>query len=580
MKNYVFGKDHGRPYSIRDGNLLTLDQGVPAHQLAEEAGPVPEPPPKKGKGKGKKTAKANGVVAPIAPPEAQPNGDQMDIDQNGHTHVTNSVRADSEIAPSDAESPSVAELPISTLSLGRSTSVQTEGPKQLTKNTMFNYSVREPGKHVKLTSWGGTPKAPLLLVSGENILRLHLIGQKTENLNAHGGERILDICPLRDNYSVTARCWNSADEFTVSVQDITKNEQGMILNLNRLYKYYNSGQQYYILSPLAGKAHCLRWNAAKHQLLTLSFDGQNCHIRIFRDTGPKHFDLEMKYPVWFITVPQLLNDAQWISDSTFVVCGGKFFAIYQSSEDGFTCQTQYKTDLTWDELRYDATSGICAALGRSGPALGAPPEDEKYHLGIVHPSAPDSLEAHLYPDNYFCDLEFKSHQQTNGCSTSPNEKAPVLLATAAELGTTRVWDVNAADPFTCTKQVTMPDRGMAMKVAFSPNGRLLAVASVDMLAVWDTKIGGSWLDYKGKDKAPDPIAVWKASDCAEGTWDPNTGESFTIGWAPDSKSISMALNNQVCCTTPYSPHEIAGENGLDLVETFTDHLAQIAIIPV
>ncbi|CAN9459210.1 unnamed protein product [Alternaria alternata] len=120
---YRFGTDHGRPYSARNGNLLTLDKGIPAHQLAAEAnGAVQEPPPKKTL-KRKKTKPTNGVEPR---PEPQVNGDAMDIEHNGAAHVTNSTRAESEPMVSEAESPSLADIPISTLSIGQDAEIQTE----------------------------------------------------------------------------------------------------------------------------------------------------------------------------------------------------------------------------------------------------------------------------------------------------------------------------------------------------------------------------------------------------------------------------------------------------------------------
>ena len=79
---------------------MTLDNGIPAHELAAEAnGAVQEPPPKKGV-KRKKAKQPNGVEPR---PEPETNGDAMEIEHNGVTHVTNSVTAESEAPGSEAE---------------------------------------------------------------------------------------------------------------------------------------------------------------------------------------------------------------------------------------------------------------------------------------------------------------------------------------------------------------------------------------------------------------------------------------------------------------------------------------------
>jgi transducin (beta)-like 1 len=147
---YRFGDNHGQPYSARNGALLTLDTGIPAHELAAEAnGAVQEPPPKKGV-KRKKAKQPNGVEPR---PEPETNGDAMEVEQNGVAHVTNSVRAESDAPVSEAESSTVAEIPISTLSIGQDAEIQTELIADLARETILVPRSKEPGRLVQHTSW-------------------------------------------------------------------------------------------------------------------------------------------------------------------------------------------------------------------------------------------------------------------------------------------------------------------------------------------------------------------------------------------------------------------------------------------
>jgi transducin (beta)-like 1 len=166
---YRFGDNHGQPYSARNGALLTLDTGIPAHELAAEAnGAVQEPPPKKGV-KRKKAKQPNGVEPR---PEPETNGDAMEVEQNGNgngiAHVTNSVRAESDAPVSEADSSTVAEIPISTLSIGQDAEIQTELIADLAQETIFVPRSKEPGRLVQHTSWGPAA-SPVLLAAGKSV---------------------------------------------------------------------------------------------------------------------------------------------------------------------------------------------------------------------------------------------------------------------------------------------------------------------------------------------------------------------------------------------------------------------------
>lgn len=98
-------------------------------------------------------------------------------------------------------------------------------------------------------------------------------------------------------------------------------------------------------------------------------------------------------------------------------------------------------------------------------------------------------------------------------------------------GAVRMWDANA--PFKCLKRLPTTEDSQAFKVAFSPDGALLAAAGPDAVTVWDVE------------KREVPIASWRARDWNSDKWDPGVDGEFSLGWDPDGSRLSIALGNQV-----------------------------------
>jgi transducin (beta)-like 1 len=502
---------------VRNGELLTLDQGIPAHRLAEESnGAMQEPPPRKGPMKRKKGAKGqtNGEVPRMHNPI---NGDAMDIDQNGSTHVTNSVRAESEAMASEVESPTIVEIPISTLSIGQSAKVQTERIVDLAPATLFSCSVKDSEKDVTQTLWG-TPDAPLLLAAGKSLLRLYHI-PKTSSADTPPPPQTFDLDLPLNNFSITALCWNSHDELTVSAQEERENEMGEIMKTDKLFKMIEGGSDYQVVSSTAGLVTTLRWNQSKQLLLAVSSDGRRGSVKIWKDPG------DQQIPAWTAFTDTTIYDAVWIDDSTFAICGIDIFQIHKIA-DGLIPQRTMVTRITWEKLKYDASSGIIAALGIQG---------QSSFLAILHPSNPSELQVHEYPDPYFTDLDFQPQSSTNGLGISqdayPVSSPPVLLATCAASGVARIWDAN--QPFKCLSRLPISDECQANNIAFSPDGSLVAAAGPDAVTIWEL------------DKREIPVGVWRAQEVDSRNWNPNLDGEFSLAWDPDGSRLSVALGNQV-----------------------------------
>lgn len=514
---YQFGADHGRPYSSRNGALLTLDKGIPAHELAAEAnGAVQEPPPKKGV-KRKKGKPTNGIESR---PEPEVNGDAMDIEQNGTTHVTNSVRAESEAMGSDAESPTVVDIPISTLSIGQDAEIQTEVVEDLASRTVFIPRQKEIDSVVEHTSWGPA-EAPVLLAAGNSLLQIHLVEKDTEQ-DKSPSVRTVDLSLPVNNFEITALCWHSHGEITVSVREQCFNEVGEKMMMEKLIRLSDGGQTSRVISSTAGLVSTLRWNVEKELLLSISSDGEKGSIKVWKSDSDS-------IPTWTEFTETAILDALWISDSAFVVCGIEIFKIYEiSNSDLLTTQRTLDTAISWETIKYDESSGIIAALGI---------RDSKSYIGLLHPSDALNLQVHEYPDQYPTDLDFCTKPPANG-QTNGTSIPPVVFATCSMTGPARIWDAN--EPFSCIKKLATTDESQAFKISFSPDGSLLAAAGPDAVTVWNVE------------KRDVPIASWRAKDFPDDQWNASIDGEFSLGWDPDSSRLSIALQNQVCACASFT----------------------------
>jgi WD40 repeat protein len=95
----------------------------------------------------------------------------------------------------------------------------------------------------------------------------------------------------------------------------------------------------------------------------------------------------------------------------------------------------------------------------------------------------------------------------------------------------RIWDAN--EPFKSVRRLPTTDDTEAFKIAFSPDGALLAAAGPDAVTVWDVE------------KREVPVASWRAKQWPDDKWNPAVNGEFSLGWDSDSSRLSIALGNQV-----------------------------------
>ena len=437
----------------------------------------------------------------------------MELDlRNGTPHVAHSPTADSEPMPSEADSPTVTDIPLSTLSIGHDAQIQTELVADLKTETLFLPRQLPRDGVVEHTSWGPA-ESPVLLAAGKSVLQVHVVAKHSDDQH-NPSIRTADLHLPVNNFQVTALCWHSQGEITVSVREECFNEVGEKMMMDKLIRLLDGGQTSHVISSTAGLVNTLRWNPTKELLLSISTDGEKGSIKVWKNESDS-------IPTWTEFTDMAIFDALWISDSAFVVCGIELFKIY-NVDDSLTTQRIIDTHVTWETVKYEPHSGILAAIGVEG---------QKSFLGILHPNDSINLQIHEYPDQYLTDLDFRtsmaSDTHTNG-SSLPS----ILLATSSMSGSARIWDPNK--PFKCARKLSTTDSTQAFKITFSPDGLLLAAAGPDAVTVWDVE------------KREVPVASWRAKNWPSEKWNPGVDGEFSLGWDPDSSRLSIALGNQVC----------------------------------
>ncbi|OCK79646.1 WD40 repeat-like protein [Lepidopterella palustris CBS 459.81] len=500
QRRYRFGLDHGRPFSLRNGDTLTLDPGAHPREAHEDVnGSAAESVPRKG---AKRKRKTNGVVDRGDP---RVNGDAMDLDHNGVTQMPHSIRGESEAVVSDIESPIVEEIPISTLSIGQSTEIQTEKVVELAPDTTF-VKIQEDDKVLTHTLWG-PPESPLLLTAGKSLLRLHHIPSYSNSGAGPPEPQIRDLNLPLNNFNITAICWNSHREATLAAREEQVNEEGETMKTDKLVKLIDGGQDARILSSVVGMVSTLRWNESSQTLLSISTSDVAGSIKVWKDDDTT--------PAFTAFTDCAIMDAAWMTNMVFVVCGFNFLQIYDIEGEELKRLKSFDVEGTWESVKYDPICDIIACASF-----------EEGLMGIVHPDNPTTLKTQEYPDSFFSDMGFRPIPNPAAYSSS----LPRLLATCSGSGAARIW--NASRPFECIHHLVMEDYAPANCLSFSPDGFLLAAAGLDTITVWNPESGGL------------PKAVWKWNGSPE-EWDSTVEGESSLGWDPDGKKLAFALGNQI-----------------------------------
>ncbi|KAF2096505.1 hypothetical protein NA57DRAFT_58416 [Rhizodiscina lignyota] len=438
----------------------------------------------------------------------------MDMDTNGLSHHL-SIAA-TEGAISDAPSPAVDEPPQpppTTVDIGESKVTQSERVQQLIPEAAI-VKVQPPQSHTPSTFAmqveharfaPSEPKA--LLLAGNNLARVYII---PTNMNSSTVPLYLDISGLAPTFHVLACAWvPPLDGAVLAVWEVFENEKGDKLGQGRIVhmsKGVTSAEP--VTRTLAKQIRdvvALRWNQSSRSLLCVSFTETAGMIRVWTD------GLDQSLPLF--KTKQQLFDAQWVSDSQFVVCGKEVVTIYEvvATPEGARVKLvdqRVHNNIVFHRLSYDPITSMVAAISLDTPdlILLESPSGFKPLNGQEPDPDSDRLLHHYVAFNAPTALSFQPIP--NPASLAAD--APRLLATAMDSGEIIVFNTRQQ-----WKQVTRLalGEGMCAEVcAWSGDGFLLAAAGGGRVTVWRAE---DILAESSTRRDVLPRAVWTAP---EGTW--------------------------------------------------------------
>lgn len=484
---------------------------------------------------GKTKKRSNGV-------EVQANGDAINVDING---VSAPSRGQSEAVVSDVESPIAEELPpISTLSIGLSSEIQTEKVAHLESGATI-VKIGDTTDPLEKTSWHPS-HAAIMCTAGSSVLRLIHVADSSQDDSPAPIVNQRDVTIPVDNFLVTAFCWNLETEASLAVFEDKKNELGHNMMTARLISISDAASKSRIVFSQSEAFFALRWNERSERLMSISGNDERGTVRIW--------NFNESDPLYTIGTNKPVQDGTWTSDSSFFVCGEGFLAYYDLStgtEGTFRTihldalkSSSPTVETKWNFARYDPVSGVVACGSEITGDLcyfSARTIQERLDANATE----ETISRIQHNLGGITAMEF----QPNVLSEAGAASSSRLLAVSSDTGLIELWDV-AGSP-SRKYRFQMHDRAVGA-ISFSPDGRRLAAAGVDVVRIWDCQSGGL------------PKAMWKADKNIE--WDTSIDEAeefelnHILGWNADGTKLAFTLKNQVCFANFLAVHGYENES--------------------
>lgn len=248
---------------------------------------------------------------------------------------------------------------------------------------------------------------------------------------------------------------------------------------------------------------------------------------------------------------QPTEDATWIDDESFIICGQNLLQLIRVEEGALTVRSTIETTELWSNVSYDCLSRRACCIS---------PEDGT--IAILNVSAHEisflTKEAHgsqitgmeWQPSAALAKLEQQptgSHLNASDAAPEPNRSGQRedeaatdglsasmeqdeqdqavppsnrTLATAALDGTIKLWTATA--DLSLSRTLIMDTAAPAMALAFSPDGKYVAAAGDDRICIWLVNEGEeARSDYYRKDQQ---VAIWTAAAVSQ------EDEEKRVGW--------------------------------------------------
>ncbi|KAI9677882.1 MAG: Transducin (beta)-like 1 X-linked receptor 1 [Trizodia sp. TS-e1964] len=444
--------------------------------------------------------------------------DPMDIDQNGHSpaipnHSTSADALANHNHMAGVES-QLSALQFIPLPVTNGPNVGSQVDKVLELGKRETTLLRLQHNHVLHCAWN--PLHPsLLATAGTGALgRIWNISRaQTSSPNAELSASANDLySPIKESV-VTTAAWNArGDSLAIALRDYPR------ANINRATIWSRKGYAMHDLPILGDPILCFKWNPSGSLLLALAGNGSQSNITVWKTVDGAIIDS--------VTLGGALEDAAWVRDGEFLVCGGQLLQAYRIDAAGnislsVNCSVPSDDDL-WS-VKFDPLTGIAATATHGRKIL-------IWSGGLLL----KSIDAHT---DDITALEWQPVPNPN----TIHAETPRLLASASQDGMVHIW--NGRNPWQCIHTLNIGLHFPVLAISFSPDGFLIAAASYRKLLIWKALEGGL------------PKASWDAGSLGYGQWampgeitsdsDDTFAVQHCLSWDADGMKLAYGLQNRI-----------------------------------
>ncbi|KAK3697304.1 hypothetical protein LTR37_017537 [Vermiconidia calcicola] len=490
------------------------------------------------------------------------NGDAMEVDAGSASADAEGEDDGEAVSPTVASEIEVVEAPerYDSMDVAVQTDVKT-GPKTST----ISWKVERPGARIHHSMWNPDPShedARTLLAVGKSLCRFYQVPDSAEDARQILSVEDISIPP---NSWITASAWHPKGHTAVcAVDSVRELPDGRRVSDQKLlgYSREHGTLPEYLYPPLLeppGVVLGLRYSSDGQYLLVARTNLKRGLVLVY-DTSTGAGSRE---PIaWRIFRDQVL-DVAWLQGHSFVVCGEK--GTFQSCcvepntplpQNGFTPQTIPTHGLTglaytldegdrkWDKLCYDELTGACALASTA---------DQRLYIGTHNPRDYIRFDAST---NLFAPLTAFAFQSAP--FRKEHNNVSILAITFVD-GACAIYQYSKTE--TILDRDKEPIRlysfhlseGPALALAWSPDGRYLAIGGPELVEIWDAE---NLVRRQVNEHAPlyltdQPLKTWRLAE--SGAVSPRNGEHEedsslcepSLSWSADGERLAFAIDNQI-----------------------------------
>ncbi|KAK3699196.1 hypothetical protein LTR37_016557 [Vermiconidia calcicola] len=494
------------------------------------------------------------------------NGDAMEVDAGSASADAEGEDDGEAVSPTVASEIEVLEVPerYDSMDVAVQTDVKT-GPKTST----MSWKVERPGARIHHSMWNPGPShedARTLLAVGESLCRFYQVPDSAEDARQILSVEDISIPP---NSWITASAWHPKGHTAVcAVDSVRELHDGRRVSDHKLlgYSREHGTLPEYLYPPLlepAGVVLALRYSSDGAYLLVARTNLKRGLVLVYNTST----DAESVEPIAWRIFRDPVLDVAWLYGHTFVICGenGSLNSCCVEEpntplpKNGFTPQTiplhgltelpvrLMELDRKWDKLCYDERTGACALVSTADRRLciGTHP---KHNAGYsIFFDAYTNLSAQLTAFAFQPALFQTEHDTVSTLVTTYEDGACAIY----QYSKNETLSLPGIEPIRlCSFHLS---EGPALALAWSPDGRYLAIGGPELVEIWDAE---NLVQRQGNEHAPlevnclpdQPLKTWRLADSGarngEHEEDPSLCEP-SLSWSADGERLAFAIDNQI-----------------------------------